>query len=119
MESAKEEAHEMPLSSEQEDQDAESEIEQMSLSELSLSVLLGSLESEVVQHYDKLRKLELTLMDQVINLNLDEGEFHEEAIASLQKQISTIQVMLKLLKQMLAHETKFKTLEPEYLDIRS
>ena len=70
----------------------------MSLSELSLSVLSGSLESEVVQHYDKLRKLELTLMDQVINLNLDEGEFHEDTIVSLQKQIATIQVMLKLLK---------------------
>ena len=119
MESAKEEAHETPLSLEQEDQDVESEIEQMSSSELSLSVLSGSLESEVVQHYDKLRKLELTLMDQVINLTLDEGEFHKEAIASLQKQISTIQVMLKLLKQTLACETKFETLEPEYSNIRS
>ena len=119
MESAKEEAHEMPLSLEQEDQDAESEIERMSLSELSLSVSSGSLKFEVVQRYDKLRKLELTLMDQVINLNLDEGEFHEEAIASLQKQISTIQVMLKLLKQTLARETKFETSEPEYSDIRS
>ena len=58
-------------------------------------------------------------MDQVINLTLDEGEFHEEAIVSLQKRISMIQVMLKLLKQTLAHETKFKTLEPEYSDIRS
>ena len=57
----------------------------MLLFELLLSILLGSLESEVVQHYDKLRKLELILMDQVINLNLNEGEFHEEAIASLQK----------------------------------
>ena len=85
MESAKEEAYEMPLSLEQEDQDAESEIEWMLSSELLLSVSSGSLESEVVQHYDKLRKLELTLMDQVINLNLDEGEFHEDAIASLQK----------------------------------
>ena len=85
MESAKEEAHEMPLSSEQEDQDAESEIEWMSLSELLLSVSSGSLESEVVQCYDKLRKLELTLIDQEINLTLDEGEFHEEAIVSLQK----------------------------------
>ena len=85
MESAKEEAHETPLSLEQEDQDAESEIERMLLSELLLSVLSGSLESEVVQCYDKLRKLELTLMDQMINLTLDEGEFHEEAIASLQK----------------------------------
>ena len=83
MESTKEEAHETPLSLEQEDQDAESEIEQMSSSELLLSVLSGSLEFEVVQRYDKLRKLEFTLMDQVINLNLDEGEFHEEAIASL------------------------------------
>ena len=91
----------------------------MSSSELSLSVLSGSLESEVVQHYDKLRKLELTLMNQVINLNLDEGEFHKEAIVSLQKRISTIQVTLKLLKQTLAHETKFKTLELEYSDIRS
>ena len=91
----------------------------MLLFELLLSVLLGSLESEVVQHYDKLRKLELILMDQVINLILDEGEFHEEAIVSLQKRISMIQVMLKLLKQTLAHETKFETLEPEYSDIRS
>ena len=57
----------------------------MSSSELLLSVLSGSLESEVVQRYDKLRKFEFTLMDQVINLNLDEGEFHEEAIVSLQK----------------------------------
>ena len=56
MESAKEEAHEMPLSLEQEDQDAESEIERMSLSELLLSVSSGSLESEVVQCYDKLRE---------------------------------------------------------------
>ena len=119
MESAKEEAHETSLSSEQEDQDAESEIEQMSSSELSLSVLSGLLEFEVVQHYDKLRKLELTLMDQVINLNLDEGEFHEEAIVSLQKRISMIQVMLKLLKQTLAHETKFETSKPECSDIRS
>ena len=119
MESAKEETHEMSLSLEQEDQDAESEIEQMLLFELSLSVSSGSLESEVVQHYDKLRKLELTLMDQVINFNLNEGEFHEEAIASLQKQISIIQVTLKLLKQTLAHETKFETSKPEYLDIRS
>ena len=85
MESAKEEAHETPLSSKQENQDAESEIEWMLLSELSLSVLSGSLESEVVQHYDKLRKLELILIDQVINLTLDEGEFHKEAITSLQK----------------------------------
>ena len=60
MESAKEEAHEMPLSLKQEDQDVESEIEQMLSSELLLSVSSGSLESEVVQHYDKLRKLELT-----------------------------------------------------------
>ena len=85
MESAKEEAHETPLSLEQENQDVESEIEQMLLSELLLSVSSGSLESEVVQRYDKLRKLELTLMDQIINLNLNEGEFHEEAIVSLQK----------------------------------
>ena len=119
MESAKEEAHETPLSLEQEDQDAESEIEQMSSSELSLSVLSGSLEFKVVQCYDKLRKLKLTLMDQMINLTLNEGEFHEEAIASLQKQISIIQVTLKLLKQTLACETKFKTSEPEYSDIRS
>ena len=49
MESAKEEAHETPLSSEQEDQNVESEIEQMLLFELLLSVLSGSLESEVVQ----------------------------------------------------------------------
>ena len=119
MESAKEEAHETPLSLEQEDQDAESEIEWMSSSELLLSVLSGSLKSEVVQHYDKLRKLELTLMDQVINLTLDEGEFHEEAIVSLQKRISMIQVTLKLLKQTLARETKFETSEPEYSDIRS
>ena len=56
MESAKEEAHETPLSLEQEDQDAESEIEWMLSSELSLSVSLRSLESEVVQCYDKLRK---------------------------------------------------------------
>ena len=110
MESAKEEAHEMPLSLEQEDQDAESEIEQMSLSELSLSVLSGSLESEVVQCYDKLRKLKLTLMDQVIKLNLNEGEFHEDAIVSLQKQIFMIQVMLKLLKQTLAQKKKKKKL---------
>ena len=48
MESAKEEAHETPLSSEQEDQDTKSEIEQMSSSELLLSVLSGSLEFEVV-----------------------------------------------------------------------
>ena len=109
----------MPLSSKQEDQDVKSEIEWMLSSELLLSVSSGSLKSEVVQCYDKLRKLELTLMDQVINLTLDEGEFHEEAIASLQKQISMIQVMLKLLKQTLAHETKFKTSEPEYSDIRS
>ena len=119
MESAKEEAHETPLSSKQEDQDVESEIELMLLSELLLSVLSESLESEVVQCYDKLRKLELTLMNQVINLNLDEGEFHEEAIVSLQKRISTIQVTLKLLKQMLACETKFETSKPEYSDIRS
>ena len=79
MESAKEEAQEMLLSLEQEDQNAESEIEWMSLSKLSLTVSLGSLESKVVQHYDKLRKLELTLMDQMIKLNLDEGEFHKEA----------------------------------------
>ena len=58
-------------------------------------------------------------MDQVINLTLDEGEFHKEAIVSLQKRISTIQVMLKLLKQTLAHETKFETSEPKYSDIRS
>ena len=119
MESTKEEAHGTSLSLEQEDQDAESEIEQMSSSELLLSVLSGLLKFEVVQCYDKLRKLELTLMDQVINLNLDEGEFHEDAIVSLQKQISMIQVMLKLLKQTLAHETKFETSEPEYSDIRS
>ena len=74
----------------------ESENERMSSSELSLSVSSGSLESEVVQRYDKLRKLELTLMDQVIKLTVDKGEFHEEAIASLQKRISTIQVTLKL-----------------------
>ena len=85
MESAKEEADEMSLSSEQKNQDVESEIEQMSLSELLLLVSSGSLESEVVQCYDKLKKLKLTLMDQVINLTLDEGEFHEKAIASLQK----------------------------------
>ena len=48
MKSAKEEAHETPLSLEQEDQDAESEIEQMLSSELLLSVLSGSLKSEVV-----------------------------------------------------------------------
>ena len=53
--------------------------------ELLLSILLRSLESEIVQHYYKLRKLELTLMDQVINLTLNKGEFHEEAIVSLQK----------------------------------
>ena len=81
----------------------------MLLSELSLSVSSGSLESEVVQCYNKLRKLELTLMDQVINLTLNEGEFHKEAIVSLQKRISMIQVTLKLIKQMLACETKFKT----------
>ena len=45
MESAKEEAYKMSLSLEQEDQDAESEIEQMSSSELLLSVSSGSLES--------------------------------------------------------------------------
>ena len=106
METVKEEIYETPLSSKQENQDAKSEIEQMLLFELLLLVLSRSLKFEVVQCYNKLRKLELTLMDQVIELTLDEGEFHEE-------------VMLKLLKQMLTCETKFKTSEPKYLDIRS
>ena len=83
MESAKKEAHEMPLSLEQEDQDAESEIEQMSLSELSLSVLSKSLESEVVQCYDKLRKLELTLMDQVIIFFFFEADFIQLVVLNL------------------------------------
>ena len=83
MESTKEEAYEMLFSSEQKDQNVKSEIEQMSLSELLLLVLLGSLKSKVVQCYDKLKKLELTLMDQMIKFNLNEGEFHEDAIVSL------------------------------------
>ena len=115
IESTKEEAYKTPLSSEQKNQDVKSKIEQMLLFELLLLVSLESLKSKVVQ----LRKLELTLMDQVIKLNLDEGEFHKDVIASLQKWISIIQVTLKLLKQMLACEIKFKTLEPEYSDIRS
>ena len=48
MELTKEEAHEMFLSSEQEDQDTESEIEWMLLSELLLSVSSRLLKSEVV-----------------------------------------------------------------------
>ena len=70
MESVKEETHETPLCLKQEDQDVESEIEWMLLSELLLSVLLELLKFEVVQCYDKLRKLEFTLMDQVIGLTI-------------------------------------------------
>ena len=48
------------------------------------------MESEVSQYYNKLRKLELMLLDQVIELTGDKGKFHVEAIMSLQNQISTI-----------------------------